>query len=628
MEDERVNRFKTEAKFRNVPKKSRKVKIDKRFQSMFKDEQFKESYSIDKRGRPIKHSSDKDLRRYYHLSSSDESSSEDEKESQAEDLGKNQTGDKNVSDEIKKKLKNLKVDYARGEQTLLESSSDDEESEEEYEEEDTIEHKWGELDADAEKTDTVTNRLAICNMDWDRITAVDIMVLLNSFLPPGGVIESVKIYVSEFGKKRLVEEDISGPPELRETKLDDEDEETEEGSKYHMEKLRQYQLNRLKYYYAVVTFNNESAANKVYTECDGMEYESSAVRLDLRIIPNDMEFEDEPKDSCEEMPTKYQPKYFTTSALQQAKVHLTWDETNPDRIDLAQKINSGKLDDLDDDLLRNFVASSEDESEDENREKYSTLLKEIENEGKQEEDDDVELEATWDIGLEEKSKEPVEKEDKTPFQQYLDKRKEKRKQKKKLKKQENDDKLEDSDIPSDIDMNDPYFAEEFNKPEFTKKKDKKHQREKIESDEEKDNNEAELQLLLANEETDGKNHFSLKKIQEKEDKSKKSKKNKKKKKNGQQEIMENDGFKLNVEDPRFSAVFSSHLYSIDPSNPHYKKTEAMETIIKEKLKRSSEVDDEVVSKKSKMDESKRMNTELGVLVKNLKRKTKEMLKNK
>lgn len=59
--------------------------------------------------------------------------------------------------------------------------------------EEEIEHDWGELDKDAEQTEEATKRLAVCHMDWDRVTATDIMVLLHSFLPPTGFIESVTV---------------------------------------------------------------------------------------------------------------------------------------------------------------------------------------------------------------------------------------------------------------------------------------------------------------------------------------------------------------------------------------------------------------------------------------------------
>lgn len=627
MEDERFKHVLSDPKFRRIPKGERKVKIDKRFRSMFNNKQFKVKYTVDKRGRPLQHSSSEDLKRYYELSSDGEESSDSEGKNVDEELNAKHATDKVISDRIKSKLRDLDVNYARGEGRLCsESSSDDGESEDGEESDfEGIEHKWGELDGDAEETEEVTRRLAACNMDWDRIRALDLMVLFNSFLPPGGCIESIAIYPSEFGKERMKEEEIKGPIELVETKIDDNGG-NEEGSKYHMEKLRQYQLNRLKYYYAVIVCDSTNTANKIYTECDGMEYESSATKIDLRFIPNDMTFDDEPKEICNKLPelNRYQPRFFTTTALQQAKVDLTWDETNPDRVEMTQKLSTGKVDDVTDADLENYLAlSSEEEKESEDEHdteedgdpihKYKALLQGIEEEEQKKRNRDVEMEVTWGIDLEKKTeglvkKKLSEKEVKTPFQEYLEKRKQKRKERKQNKLVQNE---EDSDVPSDIDMSDPYFAEEFQNGEFKKKKIKQSQEDGNE-DEEK---QAELELLLMNED-DGKKHFSLKRIQEQESDAKSKKKRKKK-----QEPQNEDNFHVDVKDARFSALYTSHHFNVDPTDPHYKKTKGMEAIVQEKLKRR--IEDQNCGEKGK-----KKDAELSVLVKSVKRKANAFQSNK
>ncbi|KPJ12088.1 ESF1-like [Papilio machaon] len=453
LKDSRFAKYLNDPRYKQIPKHERKVKIDKRFQSMFEDDKFKVKYTVDKRGRPINETSTENLRKYYDIEDSESSAEESEDEEKqleekeeesasagrfvrrapSEDKEKHEeqklVNDKLVRGKLDKKIKNklldLDIDYARGEGILLTDSSSDEDSSEEEQDSD-LEHEWGELDADAETTDESTRRIAICNMDWDNIKASDIMVLLSSFLPPGGIIHKITIYPSEYGLQRLKEEEVRGPIELTEEKVDElsDDGGNEEGSTYHMEKLRRYQLNRLKYYYAVVECDTVATADKLYSECDGMEYESSATRLDMRFIPDDVTFDQEAREECTKLPdlSRYKPRLFTTTALQQAKVQLTWDATNPNRTEAIKSALDGKIDDLD---LKDYLASSSEEDENQSDEeedsqenvsdnddpiqKYKMLLQDIEKKEEKKQNKDMEMEITWGLGIKDKAEELVQK---------------------------------------------------------------------------------------------------------------------------------------------------------------------------------------------------------------------------
>lgn len=65
-------------------------------------------------------------------------------------------------------------------------------------------------------------------------------------------------------------------------------------------------MERLKYFYAVLVVSppplslsiytlfqcdSEQTASAVYETCDGVEYENSGLRLDLRFVPDDMTFD-------------------------------------------------------------------------------------------------------------------------------------------------------------------------------------------------------------------------------------------------------------------------------------------------------------------------------------------------
>merc|ERR1711971_535697 len=141
-----------------------------------------------------------------------------------------------------------------------------------------------------------------------------------------------------------------------------------------MARVRQYQVNRLKYYYAVAEFDSVETASRVYSECDGMEYELSATRFDLRYIPDDMTFTSPATDSCTAAPdpSKYQPKIFQTTALQQQKVELTWDETDPNRGKAMKRAFEVEGDEMEE-VARDLIAPPSEEEEDEENEEGDKL---------------------------------------------------------------------------------------------------------------------------------------------------------------------------------------------------------------------------------------------------------------
>lgn len=459
----------------------------------------------------------------------------------------------------------------------------------------------------------------------------------------------------------MAKEELQGPHELTNKtghESDKEDEVDEEDEAYK-EKLREYQLNRLKYYYAVIEFDSVRSADIVYKECDGLEFESTANRMDLRFIPEDLEFDDEPKDVCTELPekSKYEPRLFFTTALQQAKVELTWDETDVSRKEITDKLFSDKRNQITDHDLKKFVACSSSSEGEESAEKsedeasessdnerkpkdkinlYKSLLQEINQKEEDKKKKQVEMEFSWGVGTNHKESEDEElsktKEELTPFEKILEKKKLKKKAKKEARKkkfkggeEEDDEKGYSSSDFDEIDMNDPYFAEEFANDEFklptklSKKNKNLKKSKKIESDDEdKVTAQKELELLL-DDGSDDKAHFSLKKIQDNETMS--SSKRKRKLKKTKKELKSDepvDSFELNVKDDRFAAVYTRPDFNIDPTDANFKKTKGMDVLIQEKLKRR--FDNDGAANDGSRKKQKIKNASLNMLVKSIKRK--------
>ncbi|XP_069090201.1 ESF1 homolog isoform X1 [Pleurodeles waltl] len=550
-------------------------------------------------------------------------------------------------------------DLARGKGNVETSSEDEAEDDlaEIFPKEPEFEHAWGELDRNAPRGDEITNRLAVCNMDWDRLKAKDLMALFNSFKPKGGVVFSVKIYPSEFGKERMKKETVHGPVELKELPEDATDEQ-----KVCREKLREYQFKRLKYFYAVVECDSPETANKIYEECDGLEFESSCSFVDLRFIPDEVTFNDEPKDVATDVDfTVYKPKYFTSAAMATSKVEITWDETDNDRLSMLNR--TFKKDEiLDMDFQAYLASSSEEEVEEEQQPekgerdsaedgmkskknlkeddeqiaKYRELLRNIQEKDKKCEENDMEMEIKWVPGFKESAekmvKNKLEGKDKlTPWEKYLQKKKEKRKLKKN-KKDDSEDESSEDELPPDVDLSDPFFAEELAKPDLKKKsKKKKADIEHTASGEEPDveKQKAEIALLMMDDDEDNRKHFNYEKIVEQQNLSKKKKKKLMKKK----ELLEDD-FQINIEDTRFQAMYTSHLFNVDPSDPNFKKTKAMEKVFEEKVRRRDQEqandteilkkpEKEIEGKKQQASAKKNLDPALSMLIKSVKNKTEQ-----
>lgn len=419
--------------------------------------------------------------------------------------------------------------------------------------------------------------------------------------------------------------------------------------------MRDYQFKRLKYYYAVVDCDSPETASKIYEDCDGLEFESSCSFIDLRFIPDDITFDDEPKDVASEVDlTAYKPKYFTSAAMGTSTVEITWDETDHERITvLNRKFKKEEL--LDMDFQAYLASSSEDEEEiqeelqgddgvkveedgktkksqkddEEQIAKYRQLLQVIQEKEKKGKENDMEMEIKWVPGLKESAEDMVKnklegKDKLTPWEQFLEKKKEKKRLKRKQKALAEE--ASEEELPSDVDLNDPYFAEEVKKIGIKKKsvksaKDGTSPEEETEVERQK----AEMALLMMDEDEDSKKHFNYNKIVEHQNLSKKKKQQLMKKK----ELIEDD-FEVNVSDARFQAMYTSHLFNLDPSDPNFKKTKAMEKILEEKARQREQKEQELtqaIKKKEseieKESQRKSIDPALSMLIKSIKTKTEQ-----
>ncbi|CZS88385.1 related to pre-rRNA-processing protein ESF1 [Rhynchosporium agropyri] len=676
--DPRFSNFTTDPRFRLPSKKHTRTTIDKRFSRMLKDDDFSNSATVDRYGRKLSVGGKKKaLERLYVPDEEEESSGtegEEEVEVEVED-------DEVVAKEL---ARAENYDPARGGGF---SSSEDEEEEEDEEEGgvEIAEEEFPDVRAEAAAVEMgeVSSRVAVVNMDWDNIRSVDLMAVFSSFVRPGGKILKISIYPSEFGRERMEREEMEGPPkeifaQKKEEDFEDVDSEEEdseeeeekikkdllqsdEGKEFDSAALRQYQIDRLRYYYAVVICSDEATAMNVYENTDGSEYLSSANVFDLRFIPDGVEFDDKPRDECESVPAGYKPIEFVTDALQHSKSKLTWD-TTPEEASRKDAINqafSGSRKDHLDNDLRAYLGSDSEESEAEEvgEEDAETQTGETEanlskkelarqkmraalglsteptpSSKKSSKSAPVgDMEVTFTAGLSSNpsgsvftNAPPIDESTAERYVRLEKERKARRKEKAKAKREGRDPDAEgeaenggDAEEVADKGFDDPFFgtddvakekaSKSIRKEERLKKREAKAAATAASAAER-----AQLELLMQDDAAEDathpslKNidHFDIKEIARAEKAKKKGKKYDKKAKEVGKDGGKRGGlqqnFEMDVADSRFSKLYQSHEFAIDPSNPKFVATEGMKKLLEEgRKKRDREVGDgevgEVVS---------------------------------
>lgn len=319
---------------------------------------------------------------------------------QLEDEDKENQDDEADDDaEVRRELRRVEKAYDPAREGGFSTSSSESESEEESgeqssadEEDEELEVVDGDVVEEVQEADVhmgeVSARLAAVNLDWDNIRAEDLMAVASSFAPPDGRIENVSVYPSEFGRERIEREELEGPPkeifastttknadaasaEDYTSSDDDADERIrrqlqreDKGEDFDSTALRAYQLERLRYYYAVLTCSSPSTAKALYDAMDGREYLSSANFFDLRFVPDSVSFDDDkPRDTCDRVPDGYRPNEFVTDALTHSKVRLTWDADDRTRKEVQKRAFSRK--EIDENDLAAYVGSDTSDEEEE-----------------------------------------------------------------------------------------------------------------------------------------------------------------------------------------------------------------------------------------------------------------------
>ncbi|OAX83913.1 hypothetical protein ACJ72_01726 [Emergomyces africanus] len=685
--DPRFSNIQSDPRYRLPSKRHTHVKLDKRFAHMLRDEDFSKNAAVDRYGRKLRRDdTKKQLEKFYRLDEDDEA--DEGKEKAEEDAGEEEESNMSVDDDavVEEELRKADqrgFDPAR-DGGFSDSSSDESSSEDEDEDED-VEGDVEELQfPNQQQSDVplgdVSRRIAVVNLDWDNIRAQDLMAVFSSFLPPSGSIHKVSIYPSEFGRERMEREEMEGPPKEifaskekdegsdmddSESESEDVDEEEEEekikqsivkedqGDEFDSTHLRKYQLERLRYFYAILICSSKEVAKHIYDAVDGTEYMSSANFFDLRFVPDETDFsEDTPRDECDRIPDGYKPSDFVTDALQHSKVKLTWDADDTSRKEAQARAFKGGRKEIDENDLKAYLGSDSSDDEDNDnggveivdatkgdgsaasatpvklskkeaaREKMRALLgfsKDKSTTESKSKGPVGDMEITFSAGLSTGASggnvfENEPEKDETTAEKYIRKERERKARRKARMKaarngepvptegdeDENNASQTTKDEKEDLGFDDPFFtAPEQDAAAATarRKEERRKKREEREADEAATAaKRAELELLMIDDKTSPIKHFDMKDIERAEKRARKAGKHKKKAKKGEVVNLPHDDFKVDVGDERFQRLWENHEFAIDPSNPRFKATEGMKALLEEGRKRRRNKDDSLADR--------------------------------
>jgi len=408
----------------------------------------------------------------------------------------------------------------------------------------------------------------------------------------------------------LVRRGKADPKTLLESQDPDEDSAAGEGeSGLNAIALRDYELSKLKYYFAIAELDSVSTSEALYEALDGVELEHSSMTFDLRFVPDDADFTTRTiRDKCTSTATAtYRPPDFMVNALQHTNVKCTWDAGDAERgrklggtlaqwkdlaeSDMQQFLASGSDSDGDGEDLKPSKGpkTSKDKSKSKNMRKI--LLGQSDEEADSDagvEDDDFFTHPDDESGesdgadvadkvynyvsstaASDSKAESASKEGETPFEAIQRKFAEKKKARKQAKKE-----LKAGATSSDI------KAAIHQKLRGAGKKEQAKSAAVASSA-------AELELMFdASEEND----YDMRSVQkaEKLRKKEQERKGKKSKKRGlpDEDTAREETFKVDLQDSRFGKLIHGHSnFGIDPMSSEFKETQGMRDILEAQRKR-------------------------------------------